>query len=471
VKGSVANRWLQNAEDDKKEEISKTVVDIPKGSGATKVAALWQSKITSGEDKEEKKEEVAKPATEMPKGAAGKVAAIQNKLSTADEKKEEPVKKPIDLGGLGASKVAQVWQSREAGSEPDPAEIKKTTVDLPLGTGASKVAQQWQSKLDEKPPEPKLERGVSVKRLGPSPLASQWEKNANTTTSAAPSSGAKKDLEDLKALMAKEREQVLSPGGATAGIASFSTEEEEIEILINLLNTQLKGENIPQRLPLKASSPDLFTELSDGIALCRFFNKTFPEMMDVRVINMKITEKREKIENWNLCVQSAKAAGCRLYDVKAESLADGDSISIQKVIFQIARIGLETDLKMFEEYLTEFIPDVDSDLLTGMSLDEILLKWINYVLKKTGHSRRPVNNLTTDLQDSFVFIVLLNETFGLSLEQDSNELERAQSVVMSSSEIGKGPVITLQGIVDGSYWQNCIFLASLLLTAAEMNED
>jgi len=191
-------------------------------------------------------------------------------------------------------------------------------------------------------------------------------------------------------------------------------------------------------------------------------------MLDVRVITTKIGDKRDKIDNWNLCVQSARGAGCRLHDVKVESLADGDPISTQKVLFQIAKIGLETDLKMFEEYLAEFIPDADPDALAGMSLDEILTKWVNSLLSKNGHSRA-INNLTSDLQDSYVFIVLLNETLGMSLDLDANELERAQSVVMSSSEIGKGPVITLQGIVDGSYWQNCIFLASLLLTAAEMS--
>jgi len=190
-------------------------------------------------------------------------------------------------------------------------------------------------------------------------------------------------------------------------------------------------------------------------------------MLDVRVITTKVTERKDKIDNWNLCVQSARGAGCRLHDVKAEELADGDVISIQKVIFQIAKIGLETDLKMFEDFLAEFIPDTDPDTLAGMSLDEILLKWINASLKKYGHNRT-IANLTSDLQDSYVFIVLLNENLGMTIDLESDELERAQSVVMSSPEIGKGPVITLQGVVDGSYWQNCIFLASLCLAAAEI---
>jgi len=295
--------------------------------------------------------------------------------------------------------------------------------------------------------------------------ASSGTANTSATSSTSSTSSAKKDIDDLKAMMAKEREQLLGGGSANE---SFSIEEEEIEILINFLNTSLKGEPLPFKLPLQVSSPNLWDNLSDGVALCRYFNKTIPDMLDVRVITTKVGDRRDKIDNWNLCVQSARGAGCRLHDVKVESLADGDPISIQKVLFQIAKIGLETDLKMFEEYLAEFIPDADPDALAGMSLDEILLKWVNSSLSKYGHSRT-INNLTADLQDSYVFIVLLNETLGMSLDLDANELERAQSVVMSSSEIGKGPVVTLQGIVDGSYWQNCIFLASLLLTAAEMS--
>jgi len=341
---------------------------------------------------------------------------------------------------------------------------------MPLGTGASKVAQQWQKQLDEKPAEPQIERGVS-KRMGPSNLASQWEKNAQATS--ATTSSTKKDIEDLKAMMAKEREQLLSgslggSGGGGSPSESFTTEEEDVEILIHILNTYLKGEPLAQKLPFSASSPSLWTDLSDGIALCRLFNKTIPDMLDVRIITTKVASLRDKVDNWNLCVNTAKGAGCRVHDLKAESLAEADPIAIQKIIFQIAKIGLETDIKMFEDYLSEYLPDVDPDIMAGMSLDEVLIKWINASMKKYGHSRS-VNNLTSDLQDSYVFIVLLNENLGMSIDLETDELERAQSVVMSSGEIGRGPVITLQGVVDGNYWQNCIFLASLLLTAAEMS--
>jgi len=58
----------------------------------------------------------------------------------------------------------------------------------------------------------------------------------------------------------------------------------------------------------------------------------------------------------------------------------------------------------------------------------------------------------------------------MSLDLELNELERAEQVLMSSSELNRGPVITLPGIVEGVYWQNYILLCSLFLTASELGK-
>jgi len=192
-------------------------------------------------------------------------------------------------------------------------------------------------------------------------------------------------------------------------------------------------------------------------------------MLDVRVINSKINERRDKIENWNLCVQSGRAAGCRLHDVKAEALADGNPEAIQKVIFQISKVGLETDIKMCDDYLCDLITGVDVDAIAVMNIDDLLLKWVNCVVKKAGHSRI-AKNISKDFQDSFLYSVLFNELMGVSIDVDLNELERAELVVMSSTQLNRGPVVTLPGIVDGVYWQNYFLLCSILLTAAEMSK-
>jgi len=335
------------------------------------------------------------------------------------------------------------------------------------------VASMWQSKLEEKPAEPKIEKGAGPRRTGPSALATAWEQNAST--SASTSSTAKKDIEELKALMAKEREQVL--GGSQGGTSSsnigtsevFTTEEEEVDILLNFLSTHLEGETIPQKLPLHPSDPDVFSSLSDGIALCKFFNKMIPDMLDVRVITSRVNERRDKIDNWNLCVQSGRAAGCRLHDVKVDALADGDPEAIQKVIFQVAKVGLETDIKMCDDFLCDWIPGIDVNAIEVMNIDDLLVKWVNSVAKKAGHTR-VAKNITKDFQDSFLFSVLFNELMGVPVDLDLNELERADQVVMSSTTLNRGPVVTLQGIVDGVYWQNYFLLCSILLTAAEMGK-
>jgi len=367
--------------------------------------------------------------------------------------------------------VASMWQSRLEGDLKDEGEVKKTTVDLPQGAGASKVASMWQSKLEEKPTEPKIEKGSAPRRTGPSALATAWEQNA--TTSSSTTSSAKKDIDELKALMAKEREQVMGLGASSGGNLGgsselFTSDEEETDILLNFLSTHLKGETIPQKLPLKASNPNVFSDLSDGIALCKFFNKMIPDMLDVRVITARVNDRRDKIDNWNLCVQSGKGAGCRLHDVKVDALADGDPESIQKVIFQITKVGLETDIKMCEDFLCDWIPDADPDSLAVMNIDDLLIKWVNSVAKKAGHTR-VAKSINKDFQDSYLFSVLFNEFMGVPIDLDLNELERAEQVVMSSTQLNRGPVVTLQGIVDGVYWQNYFLLCSILLTAAEMS--
>uniref|UniRef100_A0A6B2KXF8 Calponin-homology (CH) domain-containing protein n=1 Tax=Arcella intermedia TaxID=1963864 RepID=A0A6B2KXF8_9EUKA len=429
-KGNAAARWLQSAQEEDKKDDKKTKVDLPLGSGASKVASLWQTRLAGG----------------------------------IEEKKVE--KTSVDLGGQGASKVANLWQSREQGKEAEPQEIKKTTVDIPAGGGASKVASLWQSKVEEKPAEPKLEKGQTPRRTGPSTLAAKWEQNANSTPSAT-TPNSKKDIDELKQLMAKERE-VLSSRPSDS--SQFTNDPDEAEILLHFLSTGLKGEKIPQSLPLKSDNPNVWSDLSDGIALCRFFNKMVPDIMDVRVINARVNDKRDKTENWNLCVQSARSAGCRLHDVKIEALVEGDPVSIQNVIFQIAKVGLETDIKMYEEYLADWISEMDADALAVANIDDVLIKWVNAVVAKAGHSR-VAKNLTKDFQDSFLLVVLFNEILGVGIDlEDATDLERAEMILMSSSDLNRGPLITLPGIVDGVYWQLYFLLSSLLLTAAELGK-
>jgi len=100
--------------------------------------------------------------------------------------------------------------------------------------------------------------------------------------------------------------------------------------------------------------------------MCKFFNSMIPDILDERTITKNATQKQDKIDNWNLCVQSARGAGCRLHDVKPENLAAANTKEIKKVMWQIVKLGLEMDVKMNEEYLVKIMPEIDPAKITDM---------------------------------------------------------------------------------------------------------
>jgi len=78
-------KFLEAAKEGGPEDDKKTKVEMPLGTGASKTASLWQSRL-KGEATEEDKDKEKKTKVEMPEGT-------------------------------GASKVASVWQTRLQGGE------------------------------------------------------------------------------------------------------------------------------------------------------------------------------------------------------------------------------------------------------------------------------------------------------------------------------------------------------------------
>jgi len=310
-----------------------------------------------------------------------------------------------------------------------------------------------------------------VKRDPNEVIGKKWEQQAAASESSS-TSAAKKDLDDLKAMMAKERAQLLGPGGGGGGSLAdgvFLGDSDELAILAHFLNEQLLDEpNLPHDMPLDAADASLvFEQLSDGITMCYFFDKMIPEVMDVRVITRKIKDDRDKIDNWNLCVNSCKGSGCRLPDVKAEDLAAADPEQIMKVIWQIVKVGLETEIKTNSDYLQNIFPDKSLDEIEAMPLEKLLLAWVNTIVQQKSKGR-VAKSIANDFKDSYFYLTLFDEILatGLDLIDEPDDTIKAEAVVATSKELGRGLVITELGIIEGVYWMNFIFLASILLTAS-----
>eukprot|EP01125_Pyxidicula_operculata_P009938 TRINITY_DN326_c0_g1_i1.p1 TRINITY_DN326_c0_g1~~TRINITY_DN326_c0_g1_i1.p1 ORF type:complete len:1048 (+),score=423.32 TRINITY_DN326_c0_g1_i1:47-3190(+) len=445
-RGNFAQRWLKNASE-KDEETTPKKVELPEGTGATKIAAVWQKK-EAGEDEE------------------------------SEKKPEKTVELPE---GTGATKLASVWQNRLEGKE-EPKEEKKTAIELPLGTGASKVAAVWENKLKEEP-KPEIERGQGPSNA-PSKLASDWENKVAANSKQDTPSKTKEDIEELKKMMEKEREQFLSgssgaqaePEATTSSSSSGSSssedevtinDDEDLSILLHIVNEKLEGcaDSLGHPLPL-AASDDLYKLLSDGVTACYFLDQMVPGALDVSLVS-KDADDAAKKDNWTLCIDSAVASGCKSGLFKVEELAEGDVKPIQNLLWQIIKLGLETDVKMAEEYLGKVIECEDKDEILIWPIDELLLKWVNALIKKRGLDRT-ANSLTEDFKDSYFHLQLLDEILATGtemIEEDDLEL-RALSVVDFASNIEKGPLATAQGILDGVYWQNYILICNLLLTAS-----
>jgi len=233
----------------------------------------------------------------------------------------------------------------------------------------------------------------------------------------------------------------------------------------NILFHFLKSANVADS-SFNSENPSVFESLSDGIVLCKLFDKKVPGILDERVITTQIREKRDKIDNWNLCVENCKSVGGRLNDVQVERLAEGDGQQILKVLWAIVKLGLEKEVKSCRRYLEKMFPDSDFET---WNLDSILLNWVNEIAANRGVSRT-ASSLTDDFKDSYFYLMLMDEVLetGDEFMNVSDEQKRANEVVISSELLDLGPVITVEGILKGSYWQNCTLLASLFITATTL---
>jgi len=411
---------------------------MPEGTGASKLASVWQTRAQGGEEEEEDKEKVKKTKVEMPEGT-------------------------------GASKLASVWQTRaQGGAVGDEEEVKKTKVEMPEGTGASKLASVWQTRAqgggEEEKEKDKEKEPPTPRKTGPS-LGSMWEKNVTTASSSSGSTAKTSEIEELKKMMAKEKEELVKGKGASTEPEIPVEGEEASKVLFGFMNKALDGIKGVQT-PLDSEDPDSWTVLSDGISLCHFFDKVIPDALDLRTITKKISSDQDKIDNWNLCVQSARGNGCRLHDVKVNLLAEGDKDSIKKVIWQIIKTSCELKVRGKKDYLSTVIDDIDNAI--KLPMEKLLLAWANAVVKKAGHNFS-ANSLTGGFKDVNMYIVLLHVVTGSSTDPLDIEdpLDLAIEAEANADGLEEGTVIIAEGILDGIYWMNYAFLSVLLVKAAE----
>ncbi|TVT98279.1 hypothetical protein EJB05_56410 [Eragrostis curvula] len=221
-------------------------------------------------------------------------------------------------------------------------------------------------------------------------------------------------------------------------------------------------------LPIDPATDHLFHITKDGVLLCKLINLAVPGTIDERAINTKkVLNLWEKNENHTLCLNSAKAIGCTVVNIGTQDLAEGRPHLVLGLISQIIKIQLLADVNLKSTpQLVELVEDSkEMEELMSLSPEKILLRWMNFQLKKGGF-QRTVTNFSSDIKDSEAYACLLNVLAPECSAKPSTMsvkdlLHRARLILEHADRMGCKRYLTPKDIVDGLPNLNLAFVAHI----------
>ncbi|KAG2404753.1 Fimbrin-2 protein [Vigna angularis] len=241
---------------------------------------------------------------------------------------------------------------------------------------------------------------------------------------------------------------------ATTTLLHTISESEKASYVAHINNYLAGDEFLKKCLPIDSSTNDLFEIAKDGVLLCKLINVAVPRTIDERAINTKrLLNPWERNENHTLCLNSAKAIGCTVVNIGTQDLIEG-------------RIQLLADLNLKKTpQLVELVSDNEGmEELMSLAPEKILLRWMNFHLKKSGY-KKIVTNFSSDVRDAEAYAHLLNvlapEYTNPSTLAVKNPYERAKLVLEHADKMGCKRYITARDIVEGSPNLNLAFVAHI----------
>ncbi|PPD97898.1 hypothetical protein GOBAR_DD05072 [Gossypium barbadense] len=254
---------------------------------------------------------------------------------------------------------------------------------------------------------------------------------------------------------------------ATTTLLHTISESEKASYVAHINNYLAQDGFLNKYLPIDPSSNDLFEIVKDGVLLCKLINVAVPGTIDERAINTKrLLNPWERNENHTLCLNSAKAIGCTVVNIGTQDFIEGRRHLVLGLISQIIKIQLLADLNLKKTpQLVELVDDSkDVEELMSLPPEKILLRWMNFQLKKSSY-KKIVTNFSTDVKDAEAYAHLLNvlapEHSNPSTLAVKDPLQRAKLVLDLADRMGCKRYLTAKDIVDGSPNLNLAFVAHI----------
>ncbi|XP_024967521.1 fimbrin-2 [Cynara cardunculus var. scolymus] len=244
--------------------------------------------------------------------------------------------------------------------------------------------------------------------------------------------------------------------------------ESEKASYVGHINNYLGEDHFLKKfLPIDPSTNDLFEIAKDGVLICKLINVAVPGTIDERAINTKtVLNPWERNENHTLGLNSAKAIGCTVVNIGTQDFIEGRRHLVLGVISQIIKIQLLADLDLKKTpQLVELVGDnQDVEELMSLPPEKILLRWMNFHLKKTEY-KKTVTNFSSDVKDGEAYAYLLNvlapEHSNASTLVVRDPLKRATLVLEHADRMGCKRYLTAKDIVEGSPNLNLAFVAHI----------
>eukprot|EP01022_Parablepharisma_sp_SALTPOND_P008650 TRINITY_DN136567_c0_g1_i1.p1 TRINITY_DN136567_c0_g1~~TRINITY_DN136567_c0_g1_i1.p1 ORF type:complete len:369 (-),score=12.93 TRINITY_DN136567_c0_g1_i1:73-1113(-) len=250
------------------------------------------------------------------------------------------------------------------------------------------------------------------------------------------------------------------------------TEAQKLADVLDFINTVIAED--PEFTNPITDEAKLMDTIQDGILLAKLLNYTIPDAVDLKtLIRTTPLSTYQKTENLRIALNGAIRIGCASESLTPHMILQGKSVLVISLICQLIRVKEVQKLNLTPELSVLASKGESVETIYYLPTDQIIIRWLNYHLQRTGSKRR-VTNLSQDLQDGEVYILLFHQLapHKCSLEglRETDYNKRMEMVMDSTVNIGISHTFTITKLVEGSAWLHQVFCCVIFNTIHGLGE-